>query len=95
MSRPLRPLTNALLIVWCRNSLTSTAQVDLLGGPINCIALHQETGILVAAGCHGKITFYDLETMKPLQRCRSQTRDTVACVGFYVSRTGFSHWLCC
>ncbi|KAG7579999.1 hypothetical protein FFLO_00207 [Filobasidium floriforme] len=69
--------------VWCRNSLTSTAQVDLLGGPINCIALHQETGILVAAGCHGKITFYDLETMKPLQRCRSQTRDTVACVGFY------------
>jgi hypothetical protein len=62
------------------------AQIDLLGGPINCIALHPETGILVAAGCHGKITFYNLDTMKPLQKCRCQTRSTVACVGFYVSR---------
>lgn len=75
-----------MLLVWCRYTLNPFAEIDMLGGPINCIALHPERQILVAAGCHGRITMYDLKTLETLQTFRSESRATVACVGFYVSR---------
>lgn len=76
-----------MLLVWCRDTLNPFAEIDMLGGPINCIALHPERQILVAAGCHGRITMYDLKTLETLQTFRSESRATVACVGFYVSRS--------